>query len=203
MDLTVVVAVTEETAEIVVVDGAETEVDAVDLTVTLEAQDRVTGSAPTQTVETTTLLGVTSATDARLPSLKGKMAEMMVDSVAADVVVVETVVALEDVEVDSEDVAVDSVADPQWEAVVWTGADVEVAEAGVAQTEWTAVWTGETALINRRKMYSWLPRNQQDSVQKDSGGSKSAQINIDVNIGACLKEDSSSAGSPWPSGILI
>lgn len=155
VDLTVVVAATVETVAETVVDAAETEVDAAE-TVTLEAQDRVTGSAPTQTVETTTLLGVTSATGARLPSLKEKMAEvMMVDSVAADVVVVETVVALEDVAVDLEaDVAVDSVADPQWEAVAaWTG-DVEVvAEAVVAQTEWTAVWNGETALIKRRRIH--------------------------------------------------
>lgn len=168
-----VVAATVETVAETVVDAAETEVDAAE-TVTLEAHDRVTGSAPTQTVETTTLLGVTSATDARLPSLKEKMAEMMVDSVAADVVVVETVVALEDAVVDlEEDVAVDSVADPQWEAVAaWTGDVEEVAEAVVAQTEWTAVWNGETALIKLRRMYSWLPRTNRILFRKTVGDRK-------------------------------
>lgn len=206
VDLTVVVVV-EET----VVDAAGTEVDAAE-TGTLEAQDRVTGSAPTQTVETTTLLGVTSATDARLPSLMEMMAqmvspilvEMMTDSVAADVVVEETVVASEDVVIHLVGV-VDSVADPQWADVAWTGADVEVAEAEVAQTEWTTVWTEETDPINLRRMYSWLPRTNRILLikLKDSGGSKSAQIDIDVIISACLKEDSSSAVSPWPSSILI
>lgn len=167
-----VVAATVETVAETVVDGAETEVGAEE-TVTLEAQDRVTGSAPTQTVETTTLLGVTSATDARLPSLKEKMAEIvMADSVDADVVVVETVVALEDVGVDLEDVGVDSVADPPWVDVAWTGADVEVAEAGVAQTEWTTVWNGETALINLRQMYSWLPRTNRILFKKTVGDRK-------------------------------
>ena len=58
---------------------------------------------------------------------------LQTDSVAADVVVEETVVASEVVEIHSVGV-VDSVADPQWVDVAWTGADVEVAEAEVART---------------------------------------------------------------------
>lgn len=157
VDLTVVVAV---------VSVAETEEDAVDLTVT-HPPDRETGSAPTQTVETTTSRGVTSATDARLPSLMVKMEDlMMVDSVDADVVVEVTVgtgvaVSVAAVEVtvvaSVEVTVVVSVADVE----AWT---VEVAAAAdvVAQTEWTAAWNGETDPIKRQSMtpmYScWLPR---------------------------------------------
>lgn len=173
VDLTVVVAVD---LTVVVGSVAETEEDVADLTVT-HPPDRETGSAPTQTVETTTLRGVTSATDARPPSLMVKMEDlMMVDSVDADVVVEVTVgtgvavsvAAVEETVVDSVEVTVVvSVADVE----AWT---VEVAADVVAQTEWTAAWNGETDPIKRQSMtpmYScWLPRTNRILLKKQTVG---------------------------------